>query len=160
MPAIEAMFTIAPEPCSFMMRAAARPTMNVPVTLMSSILRNSSTEVSSTDLSRPTPAELTTPSIPPNAWALSVTAVSAALSSVTSSTPVRTLSPCAPRNFASAAVSRSSAATRQPEASRRSTVASPMPEAPPVTIAARRVSGFAMDRSPLAIAMWLPRACY
>ena len=147
------MLTMAPPPRSFMRRAAARATMKVPTTLTSRILRKRATGVSSAWMSAAIPAELTTPSRPPNASPAMATAFSAAVSSVTSSAEVkrRLGSPISPDRLASAFSSRSTAATFQPASSSRRTVASPMPDAAPVTSATLSfAAGFAIPLLPIS----------
>ena len=88
------------------------------------------------------PALLTSTSMGPSLSVTSAMARSTSSSPVTSQRSVIAAASCAPSGFMS------SAATEKPSADSRPQVASPMPEAPPVTTATRGVAAGAVTGSP------------
>ena len=128
--ATEHVFTIAP--CFEFRREgmAARATRTMPKTFTSKTLRHSSSELSSTVPWAPIPALLTTTSKLPKSFAAMVTARDTLTLSDTSHSMARSPTPTS-----TLVTSRSSTATRHPSANSLSTVARPIPDAPPVTIA-------------------------
>src|SRR5829696_5332262 len=127
-PPMDPVFTIAGRSERRRYGSAARLVRTMPSTLTWKTRRNSSSGLSSTVPRAPTPALLTRTSSPPKSSAARSTAARADCSSLTSvvisSTPV-----------VGAAGFKSREATRAPRATSSSTVARPMPEAPPVTTA-------------------------
>jgi hypothetical protein len=76
-PPEDEMLMIFPAPCSRMTGRTARVIVSRPKTLTSKTARASASDTSSTALSRPRPALLTSKSIPPNRARVAETAVAA-----------------------------------------------------------------------------------
>src|SRR6266550_2097186 len=141
LPAIEATLTTRPYPRSTIFRRAARLQKNVPSQLIANTRRHSSSGMSTARTeSPPTPAEQTRMSSPPSSESTRATADSAYSDLVTSPRMGRTSSW---RPFGST----SSTATRAPLVRSNSTVAAPIPLAPPVTRATRPPKSYAFTRS-------------
>src|SRR5256884_1687426 len=144
LPAIEATLTTRPYPRSTIFRRAARLQKNVPSQLIANTRRHSSSGMSTARTeSPPTPAEQTRMSRPPSSESTRPTAASASSDLVTSPRMGNTSS-CWPLG------SRSSTATRAPFVRSNSTVAAPIPLAPPVTRATRLLKSYAFIQSYIA----------
>src|SRR6266550_1705319 len=141
LPAIEATLTTRPYCRSSILRKAARLQKNVPSQLIANTRRHSSSGMSTARTeSPPTPAEQTRMSRPPSSESTRATAASPSSDLVTSPRIGRTSS-WRPLG------STSSTATRAPLVRSNSTVAAPIPLAPPVTRATRPPKSYAFTRS-------------
>ena len=130
------MFTIDPAPRSRIRRATSRQVTKLPIRFTSRILRKRPAVVSIAGVSLAMPAELTSPVNGPNSASLRPIARATASSSATSTRSKRTRSsdwPSVSRAWSRFCWARSTTTARHPSATSARTMASPIPEAPPVT---------------------------
>ena len=135
MPDVEAVTTMRPPPRRRSAGTAARIPSNTPRTLTSRT--RSKTSMGKVRMSplAGSPAFRIMASSPPNSPSANATASSLVAASVTSPPTARTRGCCSTARKAS--LGRSTTTTDSPAASKASTVARPIPEAPPVTIETR-----------------------
>src|SRR5450631_1427603 len=123
---------------AIMAAAASRTTLKVPIRLMSMTFRKSSRFIGpflpTTRPGVPTPAQLTATRSSPSSWATAIAACTWA-SSRTSAAQNRTLAPSSSARALPVDEGRSMMTTAAPPSCSRRVVASPRPEAPPVTSA-------------------------
>src|SRR5215212_2560212 len=138
----EPVFTTAPARRGCITRAASRSTKNEPARFTSTSRRKTSSVVSASGLTIEMPALLATASMGPSSASTRWKALRTAAESATSAPTVITVPPCARTRCAADSRSssgRDSSATSAPCRASASALASPIPEAAPVTSAMRPV---------------------
>src|ERR1700722_586521 len=133
-PAVLAVFTMAPYPCAHMTRAPCLIPRNTLVNRTAMVRSQSSRAVSTTEPTTPrTPALLNRQSSPPSSDTATSTRPATSSSTLTSARTKRTASPSSWASSRPRSACRSPITQRPPSATRRRTIPSPMPLAPPVT---------------------------